>query len=169
MALHKQLLIYILFFLGLKTCAQDRVVRNADLQPILGCWEGTLTYLDYRSGKPFTMPANLVISEGSKGTYLLHNMYPNEPKANATDTLRLDNGTVINGEKIVSTYRNEQNDLVVVTEGKGIDGNDNQEATFRHTYIIGKSRFLHKKEVHFLGGHEWIRRNEFSYTAVACK
>ena len=32
-----------------------------DLKQLTGFWKGTLTYLDYSSGKPYTMPANLEV------------------------------------------------------------------------------------------------------------
>ena len=33
-----------------------------DLAASTGSWQGKLTYLDYSSGKPYTMPANIKIS-----------------------------------------------------------------------------------------------------------
>ena len=58
-----------------------------DLSSSLGRWEGNLTYLDYSSGKPFTMLANIKISLTAdlKG-YIMAYEYPKEPHANAKDT-----------------------------------------------------------------------------------
>ena len=58
-----------------------------DLSSSLGRWEGNLTYLDYSSGKPFTMLADIKISltADSRG-YIMAYEYPKEPHANSKDT-----------------------------------------------------------------------------------
>ena len=37
-----------------------------DFYKLSGTWEGSLTYLDYSSGKPYTMPANVEIKRIGK-------------------------------------------------------------------------------------------------------
>lgn len=54
--------------------------------------------------------------------------------------------------------------IEIVTEYYGIDGNDNKSALIRHTYTVGKSIFIKKKQVQFKGKSEWINRHEYSYT-----
>ena len=59
-------------------------VSVKDFKPAFGKWKGTLTYLDYTSGKPYTMPCNIKVSkDGSNAQQLILAFeYPNEPKAN---------------------------------------------------------------------------------------
>ena len=37
-----------------------------DFEKLSGTWQGTLTYLDYSSGKPYTMPADVEIKKFDK-------------------------------------------------------------------------------------------------------
>ncbi|GEM_PF-1161448 len=43
--------------------------NHEDLNAIVGRWEGVITYLDYRTNEPFSMPANLIV-EKAKGKRL---------------------------------------------------------------------------------------------------
>lgn len=62
-------------------------VTVQDLKNSVGSWDGLLTYLDYSSGKPFTMQANITVSltPNQKG-YIMAFEYPKEPQANSIDT-----------------------------------------------------------------------------------
>lgn len=139
------------------------IVTPKVFKPALGEWKGTLTYLDYKSGKPYTMPANITISkDASNERQLVFRFeYPNEPKANGNDTLVIsEDGTKIDGANVVSKVRVGKN-LLLSTEKDGVDGNDNRKATIRHIYTIGKRRFINRKEVRFEGEQNFIMRNEF--------
>jgi hypothetical protein len=48
-------------FVCISLSAKAQLVQVKDLSSSVGNWEGTLTYLDYSSGKPFTMLANIKI------------------------------------------------------------------------------------------------------------
>lgn len=63
-------------------------VSVKDFEPVFGKWTGTLTYLDYTSGKPFEMPANMNISIDKTNTQqlIISIEYPYEPKASGSDT-----------------------------------------------------------------------------------
>lgn len=131
-----------------------------------GSWKGQLTYLDYTSGKPFTMKANLDVKVDRKNERLfLKNSYPNEPNANSIDTLKFSaKKKLINNEKIFSVAELKDSSVVIiVTEEKGLDGNDNKKAEFRYTYRISASRFSKKKEVKFENTKDWIVRHEYIY------
>ena len=54
-------LIFCLISLSFAFAQKSSKVTVADLKPLTGKWQGSLTYLDYSSGKPFTMPANVDI------------------------------------------------------------------------------------------------------------
>jgi hypothetical protein len=135
-----------------------------DFKPAFGKWTGSLTYLDYSSGKPYTMPANVTISKGSdnKQQLLLAFEYPDEPKANGNDTLVIsDDGLNIDGATVVAKTKNNDGSLVIITDKEGVDGNENRSATLRHIYTVGKKIFSNRKEVRFKGEEKFILRNEF--------
>ena len=136
-------------------------ISSKELQPAIGQWKGTLTYLDYQSGKPYTMPAKILVTNEKEGSnsFTLFFEYPDEPKANAKDTLTISKkGTVIDGCRVVEKKQADGN-LVLITEKKGKD--DDRKAVLRYTYTIGPSVFIIHKDVKFTGEEKWIMRNEF--------
>ena len=142
-----------------------------DFKNLIGSWEGTLTYLDYSSGKPYTMSANVEIKRiGKSNKFIFSNKYPNETSANSSDTLSISlQGKHIGTELVISRKILKNNEIEIITEENGIDGNDNKAATFRHTYIINKSTFRKRKDVQFKGEREWINRHEYSYKIITGK
>lgn len=138
-------------------------VKTSDLKMIVGNWTGTITYLDYRSGKPFTMPANLEVKmTGYPNKLLLYNTYPNEPEANDTDKLKLSKkGTHLNKAKVVSREVLPNGQVVIMAQKKGKD--DNKKAMMRYTYTVSENQFVIRKDVKFDGAEEWVQRNEFKY------
>ncbi|MDQ6814268.1 MAG: hypothetical protein M3040_11050 [Bacteroidota bacterium] len=145
--------------------AQDVAFISRDVQQLLGEWKGTLAYLDYTSKKPFTMPANVKISGLANNHQLVFsNVYPNEPKANNVDTIMLTNHGKMLGREVAKSRRLLSNgNIEIVTEYSGVDGNDNKPALIRCTYTFGKSIFMKRKDVQFVGYHEWITRHQYSY------
>jgi hypothetical protein len=160
----KKLLI-VLLLLPLFASAQTIFpVTVKDFKPAFGKWKGSLTYLDYSSGKPYTMPANVTISKDGNNAHqlILAFVYPDEPKASGKDTLVIsDDGLQIDGAVIVSKTKNSDGSLVIITDKEGVDGNDNRSATLRHIYTISKKIFSNRKEVQFKGEEKFIFRNEF--------
>lgn len=151
---------------GMTAFSQIRTaITMADFQPILGNWEGTLTYLDYSTHKPFTMPANLSIQQiGHSSRILFANQFPDEPNANWTDTIVIsEDGAMINDETIVSKKILENGDVEWITEVMGKDGNDEKPALLRYTYYFGSNEYYLKKNVQFVGETEWIQRHLYSY------
>lgn len=151
---------------GMSLFAQTSLtVNTGDFKPALGPWKGSLTYLDYSSGKPFTMPANIMLLNSSRSNeIILQFIYPNEPKANGNDTLRIGmNGTEIDGAKIAMKKVLTDGSLQIVTEKNGFDGNDKKKAILRHIYTIGTNMFSNRKEVKFEDGEKWILRNEYLF------
>jgi hypothetical protein len=162
----------ILLILGvtalLTTCVyaqQEATCSHKDFKKLEGAWQGSLTYLDYSSGKPYTMPANLEIHRiGKTNQYSWRNIYSNEPKANSIDTVMISSdGRQIDNELVKSKQELEDGTLQIVTEVQDKDGNDNKEALIRHTYSIGKMTFRVRKDVQFAGEANWIMRHEYSY------
>lgn len=158
----------IVLFLTFTATAQKPVkITPADLKIMEGNWVGTLTYLDYKSNQPFTMPANTSIQQSKDNpNFFLHSLgYSTEPKANQKDTLVIgNNGTTLDDYTIISYKKLAPDSIVIITQKKGIDGNDNKSALLRHTYTITTHLFTNKKEVKFVGTDKWLTRNTYSFT-----
>ena len=144
---------------------QTKVFTTGDASLLCGSWKGSLTYLDYTSGKPYTMPANTVITLLPNTNHLLVQMiYPDEPKANSKDTLLVNaTRTTIDGAAVVARKLLSNGAVEIITERKGIDGNDNKKAIIRKTYTISKTQFINRKDVQFEGTSIWINRHEYRY------
>lgn len=163
----KSFLVVITLFISVSVIVQQKatVVMN-DFAPAFGKMKGSLTYLDYKSGKPYTMPANIILRANvSNSNELIRTLeYPDEPQANGMDTLLIANGgTSFNGGKLVEKKRLPNGTLQIITEREGVDGNDNKKATIRNTYTVGKNVFSNRKEVHFIGEEKWIERHIYSF------
>ncbi len=144
-------------------------VTAKEFKVAIGCWQGTLTYLDYSTNKPFSMSANLDIKQiNNTNSFSFANFYPKEPNANSVDTVLLSaDGKFIDDETVRSKQRQKDGSLKIITQKEGIDGNDHKKALFRFTYILGSNIYYHKKEVKFVNTTEWITRHEYKY--VPCK
>ena len=136
-----------------------------DFEKFSGTWQGSLTYLDYSSGKPFKMPADIEIKRFDKtNKFIFSNIYPNEASANSIDTISIStDGKYIDKELVKSRRKLPNGNIEIITEEFGKDGNDNKPATFRHTYIFGPTTYKNRKDVQFTGETEWINRHEYSY------
>lgn len=163
----KTLLSVLLLFVTLQAFSQKKnSVSSNDFKALVGQWKGSLTYLDYSSNKPFSMPAEIKVENFEKTNAIRYFIsYPEEPKANEYDTLFIsENGTMLNGEKITSKKIDNEKGLIIITESKGVDGNDDKPALFRHTYTISSKNYAMKKEVQFVGEKEWLLRNSYSFS-----
>jgi hypothetical protein len=137
-----------------------------DLSNSIGRWEGNLTYLDYSTGKPFTILANVIISTtNDKKGYIMAYEYPKEPHANSRDTTYM-NGKLFGREMIIEFKKNADGGFKFITEIDGEDGNDHKKATLRHTYILKAKTYSVVKDVRFDGTNRWIKRNEYLFDKV---
>lgn len=138
-------------------------VTPADLEPLLGEWTGSLTYVDYSSNKPYTMPANLTVSQGkSEHQVSLMYTYPNEPKANSKGKIKIsDQGKKLNNEMIVSREVLADGSVQVTTSYKGKD--NNKEAMIKGVYVLGKAICVIRKEVKYDNSENWLKRNEYTF------
>jgi len=136
-----------------------------DFYKLSGTWEGSLTYLDYSSGKPYTMPADIEIKRiGKTNKFVFSNIYPNETSANSIDTISIStDGKYIDKELLKSRRKLPNGDIEIITEEFGKDGNYNKPATFRYTYTLGTTTYKNRKDVQFTGETEWINRHDYSY------
>jgi len=148
-------------FLLLSFSVNAQSLQVKDLSNSVGSWEGKLTYLDYSTGKPYTMSANINISLAeNKNGYIMEYEYPKEPQANSKDTTFI-NDILFGKDKIVEFKKAIDGGFTLVTEIAGKDGNDNKKAVLRHTYILKLNTFLIIKDVKFEGTDKWIKRNEY--------
>jgi hypothetical protein len=147
--------------------ANAQSIQVKDLASSVGKWEGNLTYLDYSSGKPFTMLANINIGlTADKKGYIMAYEYPKEPHANAKDTTVVV-GSFFGKDKIVEFKRDSAEGFTLVTEVDGEDGNEHKKAILRHQYRLQKNTFTIIKEVKFQGTEKWIKRNEYLLTRAS--
>ena len=141
-------------------------VSVKDFKPAFGKWKGTLTYLDYTSGKPYSMPCNISVEKNKSNSQhlILSFEYPNEQKANDKDTAVIStDGKMIDDELVVSKSK-LKGVTQIVTEKNGVDGNDRRKALFRYTFEFSNNSFSKRKEVLFDGEDKWILRNDYKMT-----
>jgi hypothetical protein len=142
---------------------QAQSLQVKDLSSSVGSWEGKLTYLDYSSGKPYTMLANIKIGLTADNMgYVMGYEYPKEPHANSKDTTFIV-GNYFGKDKIVEFIKYSDAEYKMTTEVDGNDGNDNKKAVLRHTYLLKSNTFSVTKEVKFEGSDKWIKRNEYLF------
>ena len=160
----KKLLACLLLIPALAFIQATNPVSVKDFKPAFGEWKGSLTYMDYSSGKPYTMPANIIINKDKSNDHrlILDFQYPDEPKANEKDTLIISNdGLRIDDAMVISKEKSVGGVLQIITEEPGVDGNDNRKAVLRHIYSISKRTFFSRKEVKFDGQEKFMIRNEY--------
>ncbi len=140
------------------------IVKTEDIQIIIGNWEGELTYLDYQTNQPYSLPANLNVVQGkSENKFILNNIYPNEPKANGSYKLKITRKGELLNKKVVKSRKVLDSGLIeIITEHRGKD--NRKSALIRNTYLIGKKRLIIRKEVQHDKIGIWKKRNEFKYT-----
>ncbi|NNC95422.1 MAG: hypothetical protein HKN92_07655 [Chitinophagales bacterium] len=156
---------FLLSALFLSSCSNaQNTITHEDLNIVIGEWSGTLTYVDYRSNKPFTMPSDLIVENGGKKNQLfLFISYPNEPKANSREKIKINkSGSQLNKKDVTSKQIMSNGNVHITIEYSGKDNGEN--ATIRSVYIMGNNQFIIRKEVKFENSEEWLVRNEYKYS-----
>ncbi len=157
--------IFSIFYTNVTFTQTDSVINVKDIEVLTGSWYGSLTYLDYSTNKPYTMPADVDISRiPNENKFIFKNSYPDEPAANSADTVILSaDGKMIGNEKVKSLNLLDNGNKEIITEYNDVDGNDKKNAVIRHIYLVSKDIFIIRKDVKFEGESEWIKRHEYSY------
>ncbi|WP_297693303.1 hypothetical protein [uncultured Eudoraea sp.] len=153
----------VLMFLITYVSFAQNTISPDDLTMIAGEWEGTLTYMDYSTNKPFTMPANVTVQKG-KNEYQVQLLYkyPNEPNANSRGRIKISkDGLLINKTRVRSREVLPNKVVKITTEYEGKD--NNMSALIKNVYILGPKQFLIRKEVKFDDVADWLMRNEYSF------
>jgi hypothetical protein len=158
-----KILLSLLLFLFTSTSFGQHTVQPEILENTIGEWKGTLSYLDYQTNEPYTMPVHLRIESGkNKYQFKLFLEYPKEPSANGTDKIKISkDGSKINKANVVSNREISEGNFEIITEYSGNDNNIKSE--IRVTYIIRKVELIIRKEVKFENTKNWILRNEYNY------
>jgi len=138
-------------------------VSVKDFKPAFGKWKGTLTYIDYTSGKPYSMPCKITViaDQLSNRKVILNIEYPNEPQANGKDTVVISADGKMIGDDLVISNEKVKGVTKIIAERTGEDGNDHRKALLRHTFTFSRKSFSKRKEVRFEGEDKWILRNEY--------
>ena len=158
-----KILIILTFLLPNYNYSQNSVSTD-DLKTLLGEWVGSLTYTDYGTNKPFTMPANLIVTQGKNSYQLILNItYPKEPNANSKDKIKISkDGTQLNKLDIKSRQVFPNGQFKIITQHSGKD--NEKKALIKNVYIIGTSNFIIRKEIKFKNSDDWLLRNEYKYS-----
>jgi len=156
-------ILFVTAFLLVCSSLKAQLVQVKDLSNSVGSWEGKLTYLDYSTGKPYTMSANIKIGlTADKKGFIMGYEYPKEPQANSKDTTFIV-GNYFGKDKIIEFKKDSDGGYKMITEIDGNDGNDNKKAILRHTYILNSNTYSIIKDVKFEGTDKWIKRNEYLF------
>ena len=157
-----KLVITCILLLSINAQAQNSITHD-DLKTVLGEWTGSLTYLDYSTNEPVTMPANLKVEQGNDTLQLnLFSSYPNEPKANSKGRIKIaKNGIGLDNMPVKSLQRTSDGCLVIITRTNGRD--KNKKALMRKVYILGANQFIIRQDVKTEGTNVWLNRSIFTY------
>lgn len=167
MSTKKYILLAILIGFSTLLFSQSKKTKSP-LANLPGTWKGTLTYIDYGSGKPYTMPAKIIIKPLIKSpNYLIENIYPDEPKANSIDTFYVTSDCKMIDDCEVKTITKLKNGQVkIVAQRIGVDGNDSKKGLIKQTYLLSKTTYTIKKEVLFDGESKWMLRHQYNFKKI---
>ena len=142
----------------------QNTISPDDLDIISGKWRGTLTYLDYSTNKPFTMPANVSVQGGKNEFQVqLFFAYPKEPNANSKDRIIISkDGLLLNKTRVTSREILTNQEIKITTEYSGKD--NRKKAQIRNIYVFGPQRFIIRKEVKYNDSADWLMRNEYNFS-----
>jgi hypothetical protein len=157
-------LLLLAFLLPIQT-ANAPVVTSADFGRLAGhSWKGVLTYRDYSSGKSTSIRSNLRVEglASDSTAWLFHYRYPDEPKADGTDTVLVGMaGRMLDGASVIERTKGKDGSTSFVTRKTGRD--NNRPATIRTTFRIGGRSFSIRKQVQYEDETEWMERNRYEW------
>ncbi len=125
-----------------------------------GPWVGTLTYLDYSSGKSVTIDSSLSVRRVAEASWEFGVGYSKEPHADSKEVVTLAAG-MLGGDRVVSRRELPGGGVVVVTESAGED--DHRAALFRFEHSITALEYSRRKMVRLDGEREFIERHVYRW------
>jgi hypothetical protein len=153
-------------FSGMAQSVPGKKISIADFTPLRGEWKGNLTYLDYSSNKPVTLPANTKFEMVSDSSFDQFIYYTSEPHKNdGTRYTIKENGQLLNDMKLLTRRKNTDGSLELVFEYRGPDGNDNRMATMLQVMQFSKHELVITKKVKYDGTDQFIQRHQYRFTA----
>lgn len=142
-----------------------QTISAGDFKNLAGNWKGQLTYLDYSSNKPESIPVSAGVKLKGRNLFVLSFYYSEEASHNEKQKFRIKGkGTRLNTWKLTERTMQTDGTLKVVLESTGKDGNDGKPAIFHHELLISSSRFTITKRVRFEGEKEFFQRNQYQFT-----
>lgn len=141
----------------------------SDLDALTGApWVGTLTYRDYATSKPITIPSSLIVrrittTPADPPAWEFGYGYSKEPHADSTSTLTLrDNGRTLGDESVIARGQSVTGVLSYITECHGED--DNRPATFRFEHSLSPTYYARRKLVRFDGERDFFERHWYRWS-----
>ena len=157
------IVLLVIMFLG--NTADEPAIKPEELMSLTAKhWKGTLSYLDYSSNKEVNIPVNLNViqSETELDNWYFIYEYPDEPHANGTDTITVnDKGRKLNNETVSENHYTNDTVFTFTTMRSGED--NDKKAELKHVYILDGSTFIIRKEVKYEGENEFFVRNEYKF------
>ena len=127
-------------------------------------WTGTLTYIDYQSGKPTDIATTMQIKI-SDMTIEQNIQYVWEPNKNVKSRTKIKkDGSVLGNQKVISKILKEDDTMQIITTLKGKD--DGKKAILYYTYEFNSNSYKVTKEVQFNDSGERFMRNCYSYSII---
>ncbi|MBC6989111.1 DoxX family protein [Hymenobacter sp. BT491] len=137
----------------------DKLLRND--------WTGTLTYLDYRTQKPVTLPTTLSATQTAPRQLTLAFTY----RESATRSVQGQDTLVFSADgreitwssklRVVAKTTSTPQGLHLVLEGPGMD--DNKPCTIRKTIDLSEQHWSVVKEVKYQDGLQYFVRNLYQF------
>jgi hypothetical protein len=127
-------------------------------------WKGTLTYIDYETGKPTDVATTLQLSV-NENSLITNLQYTYEPNKNVLATTKIKkNGTYFGKQKIINKSITNDGTVTIISKFEGKD--DRKKATMFFTYVYNKKSYSVTKEVQYNGQDEKLLRNKYIYTRI---
>lgn len=127
-------------------------------------WKGTLTYLDYQSGKPTDVATTMQIRITDM-TIEQDVQYVWEPDKNVKSRTKVKkNGRFFGNQEVISKIVKDDGSIQIMTTSKGKD--DGKKASLFYTYLFNSNSFIVIKEVQFNDSDQRFMRNSYNYTLL---
>lgn len=150
-----------LFFIN----AKAQKINSGDLDQLTGKWTGKLTYLDYTSNRPESIPSLLTVAKKRNSLYRFSFSYPGESgRSSVENFLVSEDGKTISKMRIVEYVKTPGGEFKLVLEEKGKDGNNHRPALFHHIVASSGEKLVLTKMVKFNGEEEFFQRNQYVFT-----
>lgn len=153
-------------FMGCAAPTRDAANRArvlpSDIDRLAGApWVGTLTYRDYKTGKPVTIDSSLIVKRVGEEppTWEFGVGYSKEPHADSKETVVLSRGGEMLGDEQVVSREVVDGGVKIVLEADGED--DRRKARFRFEHEILEKQYTRRKMVRFEGEREFFERHAY--------